>query len=374
LDPNTKVEWWFVFKFNAEAFPQSCAAPQRACPFGGHVQPYQQFSQQFVYASSTNHTLQQGGGCLGGTTTDPLGATFNQVYNGNFSFVLWNDQFYGDPILTEGGPWGHSKGMLAWDQNGNGLVLQVSTPDWPGSGSPATLRNSGNTLGCILTDNDIMVSQHFFSLQLNKDDVVIVLKALANASVVTDPGKPQIVKNGGPAEIQTLVEALGKESSSKVPTKDKLSSGVVLISKPSNLHVPPWQMVSAMLGGEPLRAATWWTKPEIPTTTAATAIGCWDPSLGKPGAVEIAISGTWNGKTIGLEGLAEPNGNHAKVGVSTGSHTYAIFGDMNQQGSLAPPRCPSSQNGRGGLFYVVDDAPLFRSVQDLIKGSAAPSH
>ena len=373
LDPNTKVEWWFVFKFNAEAFPQSCAAPQRACPFGGHVQPYQQFSQQFVYASSTNHTLQQGGGCLGGTTTDPLGATFNQVYTGNFFFVLWNDQFYGDPILTEGAPWGHSKGMLAWDQNGNGLVLQVSTPDWPGSGSQATPRNSGNTLGCIRTDNNIMVSQHFFSLQLNKDDVVIVLKALANASVLTDPSKPQIVKNGGPAEIRALVEALGKESSSKVPTKDRLSSGIVLISKPSKLNVPPWQMVSAMLGGEPLRAATWWTKPEIPTTTASTVIGCWDASLGKPGAVEIATSGTWNGKTIGLEGLAEPNGNHAKVGVSTGSHTYAIFGDMNQQGSLAPPRCPSSQNGRGGLFYVVDDAPLFHSVQDLIKASAAPS-
>jgi len=317
--------------------------------------------------------LQQGGGCLGGTTTDPLGATFNQVYTGNFSFVLWNDQFYGDPILTEGAPWGHSKGMLAWDQNGNGLVLQVSTPDWPGSGSQATPRSSGNTLGCILTDNNIMVSQHFFSLQLNKDDVVIVLKALANASVLTDPSKPQIVKNGGPAEIQALVEALGKESSSKVPTKDRLSSGIVLISKPSKLNVPPWQMVSAMLGGEPLRAATWWTKPEIPTTTASTVIGCWDASLGKPGAVEIATSGTWNGKTIGLEGLAEPNGNHAKVGVSTGSHTYAIFGDMNQQGSLAPPRCSSSQNGRGGLFYVVDDAPLFHSVQDLIKGSAAPS-
>jgi hypothetical protein len=165
------------------------------------------------------------------------------------------------------------------------------------------------------------------------------------------------VKNGGPAEIQTLVEALGKESSSKVPTKDRLSSGVLLISKPSNLNVPPWQMVSAMLGGEPLRAATWWTKPEIPTTTAATVIGCWDASLGKPGAVEIATSGSWNGKTIGLEGLAEPNGNHAKVGVS-----------------LAPPGCSSSQDGRGGLFYVVDDAPLFHSVRDLIKGSAAPSH
>ena len=147
-----------------------------------------------------------------------------------------------------------------------------------------------------------------------------------------------------------------------------LSSHVVLISKPSGLHVPPWQMVSAMLGGEPLRVASWWGTPEIPTTTAATAIGCWDKSLGIPGAVEIAATGTWAGKIIGLEGLDDPDGNHAKIGVSTGAHSYAIFGDMNQQGSLAGRNCGSSQNGRGGLFYVVDDAQLFDSVRDLIAG------
>lgn len=368
------VDWWFVFKFNAEAFPNSCASAQRACPFGGTVQSYPHFSQEFAYASSANHSLQQGGGCLGDTKTDPLGATFNQVYSGKFFYVVWNDQFYGDPMKTEAAPWGHSKGMVAWDQNGNGLVLQVSTPDWPAAGSSTRPRKTdGNTLGCIAHDNNIMVSQHFFSLKLNKNDLLTVLKALANASVVTDPANQQIVNNGGPADIQALVKALGKESPGKGPTKGKLSSGVVLISKPSNLNVPPWQMVSAMLGGEPLRVATWWTKPEIPTTNATTVIGCWDQSLGKPGPVQIATSGTWNGKTIGFEGLAEPEGNHAKIGVSTGAHTYAIFGDMNQQGALAPPKCTSSQNGRGGLFYVVEDAPLFRSVRDLIKGDTAPT-
>ncbi len=370
-----EVDWWLVFKFNAETFPNSCAGAQRVCPFGGGTaQSYQHFSQEFAYASSANNTLQQGGACVGTTTSDPVGATFGQVYNGKFFYVLWNDQFYGDPIKTEGGPFGHSKGMLAWDQTGDGLVLQVSTPDWPASGASAMPRKTdGNTLGCIMHDNDVMVSQHFFSLKLNKNDVVMVLKALANASVVTDPTNQQIVNNGGPADIQALVKTLGKLSPSKQATKDKLSSGVTLISKPSNLNVPPWQMVSAMLSGEPLRTATWWTKPEIPTTTAATVIGCWDQSLGKPGPVEIATSGTWKGKTIGLEGLAEPEGNHAKIGVSTGTHTYAIFGDMNQQGSLTPPKCNSSQNERGGLFYVMDNPELFAGVKNLISGGTAPS-
>ena len=132
-------------------------------------------------------------------------------------------------------------------------------------------------------------------------------------------------------------------------------------------------MVSTLLGGEPLRAATWFARPEIPTTATSAKPGCWDTSLGAPGAVENAISGTWAGKGIGLEGIPEPNGNHAKIGVSTGTHTYAIFGDMNQQGSLSGPNCKSSQNGRGGLFYVVDQAQIFQIVRDLIKGETAPA-
>jgi len=197
------------------------------------------------------------------------------------------------------------------------------------------------------------------------------LNALANASVVTDPTKLQIVNNGGPADIQGLVNGLGKISRSKTATRATLSSGVLLLSKPSDLNVPPWQMVSALLGGEPLRAATWWANPEIPTTTATTPVGCWNRSLGTPGAVQIATTGTWQGKTLGFDGVGEPDGNHAKIGVSTGQHTYAIFGDLNQQGKLSGPHCDSSQNGRGGLFFVVDDAQLFGSVRDLIQGETA---
>jgi hypothetical protein len=366
------VDWWFVFKFNSQSFPGCGGAAQRACLFGGTVQQYNHFGQQFVFASSEDGALQQGGGCLGDTTADPLGATFNQVYKHKLFYVIWNDQFFGDPIASKSAPAGHSKGMLAWDKDGEGFVLQVSTPSWPASGSSKKPRKTdGNTLGCV-KDNDVLVSQHFFALKLTKDDVAAVLTALGNASIVTKPTSAQIVRNGGPAEIQAQVKGLESVSASKVATVTKLSSGVTLISKPSGLNVPPWQMVSALLSGEPLRVATWYSRPEIPTTTADTKVGCWDDSLGTPGAVEIATSGTWAGNPIGLEGIPEANGNHAKVGISTGTHTYAIFGDMNQQGSLSGPNCDSSQNGRGGLFYVIDSAPLFESVRDLLRGESAP--
>lgn len=45
---------------------------------------------------------------------------------------------------------------------------------------------------------------------------------------------------------------------------------------------------------------------------------------------------------------------------------------MNQQGTLSG-NCKSSQNGRGGLFYVVNNEGLSNGIADLIKGDSAPT-
>jgi hypothetical protein len=366
------VDWWFVFKFSAGSFPGCAGGAQRACRFGGVAQSYKS-GQQFAFASSERPALQMGNGCAGDTVGDPIGATFDQVYNGSFYYAIWNDQFYGDPMNAQGSPWGSSKGMLAWNEAGEGFVMQVSTPSWPGSGSPrAPRKTDGNTLGCVKDDN-VLTSQHFFALRLSKADLIAVLNALENASVVIDPRNPQIVRNGGPVDVKVLVAALGSQSKSASATNVRLSSGARLISKPSRLNVPSWQMVSALLGGVPLRAATWWIAPCIWTTTASTPIACWDKSLGKPGAVEIAASGQWAGKRLELSGGAGPSFNHAKIGVSIGgSDRYSIFGDLNQQGDISGSNCRSSQNGRGGLFYVLNDPELFDSLKQLISGETAP--
>ncbi|WP_440029570.1 deoxyribonuclease II family protein [Chromobacterium amazonense] len=384
LDASHPVDWWFAFKFNAASFPGCGGSAQvDSCQFGGSPQDYTSgngFSQQFVYASSSQPSLSQGGGCVGDTTTDPVGATFSQIYNGTLNYVVWNDQFYGDPAIPScsgtscGAPWGHSKGVLAWDNQGNGVVMQVSTPSWPASGSAQYPRGSdGNTLGCV-QDNDVKVSQHFFALKLSHADTLAVLQALANASVATDPGNPQIVKNGGPADIQNAVSQLGQQSDSVTPQVSKLSSGVTLIAKPSALQVPPWQLVSAELGGAPLRAATWWEGSKsiaIPSTSRAGAPACWDSSLPTPGPVAIATSGSWAGRSFSLKGGMGYNFNHAKIGVSTGGGAaYAIFGDMNQEGALSG-NCASAQNGRGGLFFALPNAALANSIAKLIGGSTA---
>ncbi len=324
-------------------------------------------------------------GYAGDTLTDPIGATFNQVYNGTFYYLIWNDQFYEAPHIKGcrkacSSPWGHSKGLLAWNDAGEGLVIQVSTPSWPAAGSAAFPRqNDGNTLGCV-KDDDVEVSQHFFALKLTKDDLVMVLQAIQNASVVTDPSNRQIVHNGGPTDVQMLVNKLGHQSHSTTYTKVTLSSGVTLISKPSALHVPPWQLVSAALNGLPIRTANWWAWPAIYSTTASQTLGCWDEDLGTPGAVQIATSGQWQDTTFSLTGGGGSKHNHAKIGVSLDAKTpVAMFGDMNQQGALskgdayATQKCSSSQNGRGGTFYVVNNEALSKSIAALMKGETAPT-
>ena len=164
LSKGHPVSWWFVFKLNSAAFPGCGTGATRVCLFGGDVQNYRQpFGQQFVYASSESPTLQQGKGCAGNTTDDPVGATFEQVYDGSFFYVIWNDQFYDDPTIAGctkscSAPWGHSKGMVAWNNDGQGFVLQVTTPSWPASGSSNFPRKTdGNTLGCV-KDDDVEVS------------------------------------------------------------------------------------------------------------------------------------------------------------------------------------------------------------------------
>jgi hypothetical protein len=363
------VDWWFVFKFNAASFPQCASGAERRCIFGGSIQTKYgaKFSQQYVYATNTEPTLREGSGCLGDTQEDPVGATFDQVYHGSYHYVIWNDQLYQDPPIKGcknscGGSRAHSKGMLAWDNEGQGFVMQVSTPNWPGSGSEHHQRErNGNTLGCITQrekpQNNVMVSQHFFALRLTKQDLMSVLDAMKNARVVTDIENPQLVSNGGPDDIQAMVRALGEKGGrgrqKGKAEKVELSTRALLISKSGNVKVPPWQMVSALLGGVSLRVASWWEqdRPDlaIPTTTVDTEIDCWQASFGTPGPVEIATSGRWSGATIGLRGAPRPAFNHAKIGVSTsGDHPYAIFGDMNRK-----ERCPGRNVGEAKMAAAV---------------------
>jgi len=389
LAVNQPADWWFAYKFNSDSFPTADNDPGRACAFGGSPQHYG-FSQKYVVASSFNATLSDGPGLIGTSGADPLGATFGQIYNGQYYFVVWNDQFKNDPPMkgadctTEecGSPWGHSKGMLAWDTQGNGLLLQVTTPSWPGAGGSAHQRAAGNTLGCVGNDDDVSNAQDFFALKLSRDDVKTVLGALAVASVSTDTSNAQIVNRvvGGtplPQDLEVLVDALGKQSTAKTYVNQTLSSGVRIIAKPSALHVPPWQFVSSLLGGEPLLTATWWANPPIASTHSQADVHCWDPSLATPsGEVDVALKGSWEGTAMSFTG----GPNHAKVGVSlaTSAHHYAIFGDMNQQGQLGsasspndPKTCSSSQNGRGGMFFVLDNPNLAAGVLKMLSGQIA---
>jgi hypothetical protein len=91
----------------------------------------------------------------------------------------------------------------------------------------------------------------------------------------------------------------------------------------------------------------------------------------QPGDVVIALDGRWDGHEIKLIG----GSSHAKVGVTTsGSKHYVIFGDLNQQGSINPVKgaCHHSQNGRGGMFFVVEDEKLFKTVGEMLEGKNEP--
>lgn len=383
LGDNSTVDWWFAYKLNSDSFPK--CSTTRDCIFGGTVQTAGGYKygwgMQYLLTSHVSGVTQEmsmHSNCIG-DGADPVAKTFEQIYGGSASnYIIWNDQFYDDPAIKLdppcssycSAPWGHSKGTLAWDADGNGFVMQVTTPSWPGSGSPSYSRKEqGNTLGCVKDDN-VEAAQQFFALRLTSSDVKSVVVALQRAMVVTDPTNPQLVKlTDGPSDIAALARDLGKSVSDKTPYDNKLSSGVRLLAKPSYLHVPPWQLVSAMTGTA-LRTATWWAGDTINSQHGGTP-GCWSSELGTPLEVQIATTGQWQGKSMNMKGAYA--GNHAKLGVSLNG-TLSIMGDMNQDGSYTPDEhsCDSSQNGRGGLFFALDDAGLHKSLQSLLTGETAP--
>jgi hypothetical protein len=179
-----------------------------------------------------------------------------------------------------------------------------------------------------------------------------------------------------PSDLAALAKGLAVSNSETTVYQATLSTGAKLIAKPQALQVPVWQMVSSIVG-KPLRTATWWTQPEIPSSKAGSKPGCWSSALGTPEEVQIATTGQWKGTKFNLTGGLGGDHNHAKLGYSlTGS--LAIMGDMNQQGSYDPSDqhtgCASSQNGRGGLFFVLDDATLNAGLKELMTGATADYH
>jgi len=387
LGDGSDADWWFAYKLNAASFP-NCSTT-RECSFGGTVQDYHYgYGMQYLLASNSGGATEKmalNTNCIG-SGADPIAKTFDQIYGGAApNYVIWNDQFYLEPQIkldpvcstysnhsnSCGAPWGHSKGAMAWDADGNGFIMQVTTPDWPGNGDKGITRPvQGNTLGCIHDDN-VEVAQSFFSLKLTPSDTEAVLNAMQTASVVTDPLNIQLVKlSDSPSTLRKLAEGLGVLNTDITPFQQTLSSGVKLIAKPQALQVPAWQMVSALLK-EPLRVASWWTDPKIPSAKAGTP-GCWSSTLSTPLEVQIATTGEWDNVKFGLTGGLGPNYNHAKIGHSIGG-SLGIMGDQNQMGSYSPDtrHCSSSQNGRGGLFFVVDDATLHSGLKDLLTGETA---
>ena len=410
-------EWWFIFKVNTafgEMYPDfsTCfksyhpkviTKDNRKCPFDLNKYPstegywYYGWNLDYYLATSQNPSLQFQKGCLG-SSQGPLEKLFSKIYNGNNYYVIWNDQFKGDPDTSplntpenmahtneetacpNGGdclaPWGHSKGVITWDKDGNGRMLQVTTPNWPRSGSKNYPSTQANSLGCD-SHNNVTASQHFFSFKINKDDLIKILKCMINACVVTLPNNKQVVNNGGPKEVQNLVKKLGVLSPGKI-LHFTLSNNFQIISKPWNINTPPWQLVSSVLGGKDLKTATWWADPTIPSTKSGQTPGCWNNSLKPPGEVINMATGKLDQKIIGLTAPKfSPTDNHAKFGCSIGED-LTIFGDMNQQGALSlnavykGQLCNSSQNGRGGMFLIVPNQKLHDSIDKLLSGCETP--
>ncbi len=133
LSAGHPVDWWFTFKLNS-AHLRDAALPLQEPAFGGTPQTCcSSDSSSRLRAVRMGRCSRAAVGARETPRRDPIGATFDQVYNGTFNYVIWNDQLYDDLTikgLHEGmrRAVGALKGMVAWNSTGDGFVMQASTP------------------------------------------------------------------------------------------------------------------------------------------------------------------------------------------------------------------------------------------------------
>ena len=194
--------------------------------------------------------------------------------------------------------------------------MQVTTPIGPEPEARSTRDpKNGNTLGCR-KGQYVLVSQHFFALKLKQGRRGQSLTALQNASVVTDTHNPQIVKNGGPTDITVLVARLGVKSTGTAfhprhsfdwRAVDFKAFRAPCATVANGVFGARWRLTkSCNLVGE----------PQIPSTTSSTTIDCWT-RRSHPWRSRNCNLRAVSGQDIWLKGLADADGNHAKIGVST---------------------------------------------------------
>ena len=60
-----------------------------------------------------------------------------------------------------------------------------------------------------------------------------------------------------------------------------------------------------------------------------------------------------------------------KPGAATtsGDNHYVIFGDLDRR-RINPPHCERGQNGRDGMFFVVENNDPFNTVTGLLEGES----
>lgn len=261
-------------------------------------------------------------------------------------------------------------------------------------------------------DNNARFAQSFFGSTLSASTMLDMAPALARARLCG--AGTNTCKNGTAGHIVdfncasehtrgsdwSILDTAFSGTSTKedstslsVTTAGAKPTALELVVKAEQNEVPPWLHVAHTLGAD-LAVASWvegsygsgsicagddysGATNQMCLADDALALAL-DPSTGGASqSVENALAATFtiNGtrRSWALWGdLTSDTASHAKYAVESSavepgasSAGYVVSGDMNQQGFPCSTSCSGSQNGRGGLFFGVQDAELQASVQDL---------
>ena len=383
------VDWWIAIKLPADLLNNSCPSP--ICTGSTYPDSYSGLACLYADANTPAFVYKT---CLG-QGNDALSNTLNQIWDGSSGsspyFQIWNDQFnvgMHSPDKSQGceAPGAHSKGALAYDDDGNGWYLSATTPAFPDiSTTPPE-----NALGCQ-SDNNLKLAQQFFCFSLGSSDFQKLASTMNVCRFCARCDPASSCQNLDSSDLGTTLATAFDYDNNK-GSSDCLYANIstfgvdgatplaiTAVMKGNQALVSPWSLVATVLQTDLSVVSFWLASPLLPTICAGDiwSDNCLRASInGSTLALnDYSVENIMKLTASGVSFNATEGQNHMKWGVGTphdgSSSSWVIFGSMNQQGSAGDNACdsgcaPGAQNGRGGDFFAFANATLWKSLTQMV--------
>ncbi|CAD8048526.1 unnamed protein product [Paramecium sonneborni] len=307
------VDYWLIFKLPKDSTNQ----------YTGMEYHYCDSTTQCVELKYQSDKLND--------VTSPLQITMNQVHFKDTTTmnVIWNDQPFDKDYYPD---MAHSKGVLSASLNGQGFIINHSTPKFP------IMDSNYDEIILGMPTNSFTYGQHFMCFSISTSEIERIAQQLIIAEVIT-------VRANSPADFKTIYPNL---YSLKDPTRHSTyNSGSLTSQTRQGLTL---QVISTNQHNQ----VDFYAAIVAPRLKVGLVVETWGSGGLQPADCTSAFQTFSNLSRLQNGYKFSYTKDHSKFGISLSSNIpYVCMSDINRQ---------TSQNKRGGTAICFIHSNLWSQI------------